>query len=149
MGLFQPFFSYNNNFSYFYPSIGLETPTTTQWAGERYDHIAGSGNQFSYFVGDRDVKRVSFAWQTNAQLTEWLAWWDAVKDGSEFVYHDDDSYTLSGTGTCGTGTCGTLSRLGASDNNTAVKITNKTFEMQPMDVSGQWKTPVIELRVVE
>ena len=150
MGLMQPFFSYNNDFDYFYPSIGLEQPSRREWGGERYDHIAGGGARCSYFVGDRDFIRVEFAWQTDSQKTEWLTFWDAVKDGAAFVYHDDDSYYKSGTGTCGDGkTSGDLETIGASDNALTVKIENQTFEMQPMEVSGQWRTPVIEMRVVE
>ena len=73
--------------------------------------------------------RVAIPWQTDAQLTAWEALWDAVKDGSEFTYHYDDSYYKCGDGmVCGDGsTCGELTTPGATDRALTVKIENTSF----------------------
>lgn len=147
--VFRPFISYANNTTYLYPDVGLVTPLVDVKSTERYGNVSASGVKHTYYVGARTFIRVQFEWQTSAQKTLWETFWDAVKDGDEFVYHDDDSYTLCGTGTASTTTvCGTLATGGATDLNRTVVIENDEFIMEPMEVSGYFRTPVLELRVV-
>lgn len=146
----RPFISYTNDTVYLYPNVGLVTPMIDLRSVERYDNVAADGTVHKYTVGSRRFIRVQFEWQTAAQKTLWETFWAAVKSGAEFTYHDDDSYQLCGTGVCGDGSiCGTLSTGGATDNNTTVTIENMEFTMEPMEVYGYYRTPVLELRVVE
>lgn len=148
--LFRPFISYNNDFDYLRPDVGLVdytyAPDSRQV--ERYDNVAADGTKHSYKVGNRRIIAVQFHWQSSTLKDEWYTWWDAVKDGSEFTYHDDDSYTLCGTGTCGSGTCGSLSTQGATDRKLTCTVENTEFEMTEMQDNGYWQTPVIQMRVV-
>ena len=149
--LYQPFITYNSDFDRIRPSVGLVESTYANDSRivERYDNIAASGMKHSHTIGSRRILRVQFHWQDSTLKDSWYTWWDAVKNGAVFTYHDDDSYVLCGTPTCGDGTiCGELSTQGATDRQIKVTVENTDFEMTEMQVDGFWQTPVIEMRVV-
>ena len=149
---YKPFITYNNDSDRINPSVALVDMTyaaDTRMV-ERYDNIAASGMKHSHTLGSRRIIRTQFHWQDSTLKDEWYTWWDVVKTGAVFTYHDDDSYAICGDGTeCGDGSiCGELATLGATDRKLEVTIENRYFEMTEMQVDGFWQTPVIEMRVV-
>ena len=148
--IMRPFISYTNDTVYLYPNVGLVAPLVDGRSVERYDNISASGLKHSYHVGNRRVLRVQFEWQDATLKNEWITFWEAIRGGESFTYHDDDSYQMSGTGVCGDGSiCGTLSTGGATDSNLICTLDNQEFAMEAMDVYGYWRTPILEMRVVE
>ena len=104
----------------------------------RNDTITGTGKKFSQYQGASRVITVSWDWITDAQITTWETFWDAVKDGTPFVYHDDDSYSRCNDGTvCNDGsTCGGLNTNGATDNVYSVTTEDAQFAPEQMELYG-------------
>ena len=150
--LYQPFITYNSDSAYLRPSVGLVESTYAQDSRivERYDNNAASGVKHTHTIGSRRILRVQFHWQDSTLKDSWYTWWDAVKNGAVFTYHDDDSYLLfSSAWTFSSAiTFGDLATQGATDRNLKVTVENTDFEMTEMQVDGFWQTPVIEMRVV-
>ena len=147
----RPFFSYNNNFDHFYPDSPFESAGDYREShiADRRDTITGTGQQFSYYRGQGTLIEVRFSWLNETARDGFWTMWDAVKDGSAFVYHDDDSYYLSGTPTCGDGAiCGELQTTSASDRQTPVKMDVLEMPAEELNIYGYWSI-AFRMRKVE
>lgn len=92
----QPYFV-DASLTHYYPGCTAENDTEIK-AVERFDQITASGKRGSVLVGSRAIKEITLQWIDSTAKTVLEAFWDAVKDGSEFDYVVDDSVRRFGTG---------------------------------------------------
>ena len=143
----QPFFEYSGATAWLYPEVGRENYRAPKQV-ERYDHISANGSKLSYNVGSREFIDVTFPWQSDAKLVEWITFWDAVSDGSEFVYGNDDSLPQCGGGeVSGTPVTGTPAS-GGTYSPVTVTLEDTEFNPEPAEIDGYWTVTVRMRKVV-
>jgi hypothetical protein len=148
--ILKPFISYNDDFVYLYPGFAREEYR------ERIDRdaktsVAADGSALTYLVGQSRFIELIFQLQPYATVkADWINWWNAVKDGKEFRYHDDDSCRkASASYVCSSSIiCGELLTTGAVDRNLRVKLDIDSFQPEEDIVHGLYNVPV-RMRVIE
>ena len=137
----RPFFSYGS-LDALYPGQEPESPRDRRIV-EVSDHLAGDGKRYRYVVGSRRVIELSFRWQDDALVTQWLQFWDAVKGGAKFIYYDDDSVPKAGSSTiAGSSTVAGKTSSGSAVVAVEAVMDSTEFVAEQEDVDGYSRVSV-------
>ena len=139
MHLRKPFFSYNQDISYFYPGVPGQDIVDTEGV-DRFDHIAADGTKLSYLIGPRAFRDVAFRWISDAKKAEFLTFWDAIKGGATFRYATDATVRKLGTGTLGDGYILGQDADGVTISSTYYTAENTELVFTEDEVYGYWTT---------
>jgi hypothetical protein len=138
MGLSYPFFSWLN--TQVYPGVGRRDYREVHIAN-RTDNKAKSGKKSSTYFGKNRVISVTLPDISSTVRDNLVTFYEAVRDGTEFTYHDDDSYYKCGDASLDSGdiTCGALQNTGATDRKIRCTIEGAQFEpIEHPDVWNIW-----------
>jgi hypothetical protein len=147
MHLKKPYFVYNDDTSYFYPNVPAGNISDTEGV-DRFDHISADGTKLSYYVGPRTFREVTFRWISEAKKIDFIAFWNAVRNGSTFRYASDATVRKLGTGTLGDGYILGQDTAGVTITSTYYTAENTELVFTEDEVYGFWTTTIRMREVV-